>query len=81
MSIWSAAAWIGSFGLGVTIFLVLAGKLEFEYRSLLDIVAVPAFRLYPEWRDWWLYLLALAGADVVIRSIELIQTDELGLGD
>ena len=59
-STWSALVWVGSFGLGVTVFLAVADELHFEYHSYQDIVAVPAFRLYPELGDWWLYLLALA---------------------
>ncbi len=58
--VWRILAWIGSFGLGLTAFLYLADLLDFEYHSLEEIVATPAFEFYPEWQDWWLYLLALS---------------------
>jgi hypothetical protein len=58
--IWRILAWIGSFGLGLTAFLFLADMLDFDYHSLAEIVATPAFEFYPEWQDWWLYLLALS---------------------
>lgn len=58
--VWRVLAWLGSFGLGLTAFLFLADMLDFEYHSLQEIVATPAFEFYPEWQDWWLYLLALS---------------------
>lgn len=51
--------WTGGFGWGVSLFLLCTSVLRFEYRPLQGVVATPAFLLYPEQKDFWLYLLAL----------------------
>jgi hypothetical protein len=56
---WRLAAWAGSLGFGLAVFLAIASGLHFEYRSFRDIVATSAFENYPEQQDLWLYLLAL----------------------
>lgn len=54
-----ALIWIGSFGWGLSLFLACASTLKFEYRPFQGIIATPAFLLYPEQKDFWLYILAL----------------------
>ena len=56
-SLWSALAWLGSFGMGLSLFMFFARHIHFEYHSFLDIVATSAFILYPEHQDWWLYII------------------------
>jgi len=56
---WNALAWAGSLGLGLTVFLFVGTSLHFEPHPFDDIVATPAFALYPEQQDWWLYIIAL----------------------
>jgi hypothetical protein len=66
---WRALAWIGSLGSGLTAFLFLLSRFHFEYHSFQGIVATPAFVLYPEQQDWWMYLLALT----VVPAVTLIS--------
>lgn len=63
--LWHGLAWVGSLGLGLSVFLSLASKLHFEYHWSEGITATAAFTLYPEQQDWWLYLLALLIVPVV----------------
>lgn len=57
--LWSALAWLGSFGMGLSLFMFLARSIHFEYHAFQDIIATPAFMLYPEQQDWWLYIIAM----------------------
>ena len=57
---WRALAWFGSLGLGLSLFMLLARGIHFEYHSFEDIIATSAFQLYPEQQDWWLYVFAIA---------------------
>ena len=57
---WRTVAWIGNLGWGLTVFTCAISLAEFKYRSFKGIIATPAFLLYPEQRDFWVYLMALA---------------------
>lgn len=64
-SLWSVLAWIGSFGMGLSVFMFLARHSHFGYRSSQDIVATSAFEFYPEQQDVWLYLLFVSLVPVI----------------
>lgn len=78
-----ALIWIGGFGWGLSLFLACASVLKFEYHQFQGVVATPAFLLYPEQRDFELYIFALTITPlatlfsyVIGRVIAAFLTDE-----
>jgi len=53
------AAWVANLGMGISFFLGISYFLHFDYSFDPDIIATPAFTLYPEQQDQWVYLLCL----------------------
>ena len=59
LQFWQAVVLIGSFFSGLGIPLILQEILSFEYHSYKGTVGFAALRLYPEQREFYLYLLTL----------------------
>ena len=57
--LWHSAAWLGSLGMGLSCFILVARNLHFEYHLFQDIGATSAFLPYPEQQDWWFYIVAV----------------------
>jgi hypothetical protein len=68
-SLWSALAWLGNLGMGLSLFMFLARHTHFEYHSFQDIVATSAFVLYPEQQDGWLYVIFI----VTVPTVALVS--------
>jgi hypothetical protein len=56
---WRLLAWVGSLGLGLALYLIVARRLHIPAHSFQDIVATPAFENHAELQDLALYLLGL----------------------
>lgn len=72
---WRLLVWMGSLGLGLSLYLLIARHLHIPHSSFRDVVATPAFDNYSEMQDLSHYLLAL-----IIVPLAMLAGQSLWLG-
>ncbi len=65
---WRPLAWVGSLGLGLGFYMLVARRLHIPYHSFQDVVATPAFDNHAELQDLALYLLALVLVPLIMAA-------------